>query len=158
MFGEVVEPDYMVQKLQTLVNNNLKNWGARSAKRYRTQWVNRISPWNFAQECPAKKILAAHKLQRLAAILSPKTVGIRALKQNAEPVLAQKAYEQAHEKWKNLDAEMDAHKAAWGYNGDPEGWTLLKDRGCKLKELFGKADKRRRACEEESLEKKQRVS
>ena len=53
---------------------------------------------------------------------------------------------------------MDAHKAAWGYNGDPEGWTLLKDRECELKELFGKADKRRRACEEESLEKKLRVS
>ncbi len=39
----------------------------------------------------------------------------------------------------------------------PEGWTLLKNREYELKELFGKADKRRRACEEASLEKKLRV-
>ena len=83
---------------------------------------------------------------------------MRALKKNAETVLAQKDYEQATEKWKNLDAAMHAHKAAWGYNSDPEGWTLLRDREYELKELFGKADERRRACEEESLEKKLRVS
>ena len=103
--------------------------------------------------------MAAHKLQRLAAILSLEAAGMRALKKNAEPVLAKKACEQAQEKWKNfVQGETDAHKAAWGYNGDPEGWTLLKDRECELKELFGKADKRRRACEEESLEKKLRMS
>ena len=55
LFGEVVEPDYTVQKLQTSVNNILKNWGARSAKRCRTQWVNRISPWDFAQECRPRR-------------------------------------------------------------------------------------------------------
>ena len=104
-----------------------------------------------------EKILVAHKLQRLAAILSPETIGMRALKQNAEPVLAQKAYEQAQEKWKNLDAEMDAHKAAWGYDGDLAGVGLLQNRECELKELFGKADERRRVCEGESLEKKKRV-
>ena len=90
--------------------------------------VQRISPWNFAQECPSKKALAEHMLQRLAAILSLETISMRALRQNAEPTLAKKAYEHSQEKWKNLDAEMDAHNAAWGYNGDPEGWTLLKDR------------------------------
>ncbi len=52
---------------------------------------------------------------------------------------------------------MDAHKAAWGYNGDPEGWTLLKDREYELKENFERATKRCRECEEETLEKKQRV-
>ena len=53
---------------------------------------------------------------------------------------------------------MDQHKAVWGYDGDPEGRALLKDREYELKELFGKADERRRACEEESLEKKLRAS
>ena len=124
LFGEVSETDYKVKQLQSLVTHNLKNWKARSTKRYRMQWIGRISPWDFAQECPAKKILAAHKLQRLAANLSPETIGMRALKQNAEPVLAQKACEQAQEKWKNLDAEMDQHKAVWGYDGDPEGRAL----------------------------------
>ena len=98
LFGEVSETDYKVKQLQSLVTHNLKNWKARSTKRYRMQWIGQISPWDFAQECPAKKILAAHKLQRLAAILSPETIGMRALKQNAEPVLAQKACEQAQEK------------------------------------------------------------
>ena len=135
------------------------NWGARSAKRYRTQWVNQISHWNFAQECPAKKVLAAHKLQRLAAILSPEAAGMRALKKYAEPALAKKAYEQAQEKWKNFsEGEMNQHKAVYGYNGDPEGWALLKIREEELKEEYGKASRRHGECEEEALEKKQRVS
>ena len=157
LFGEVSETDYKVKQLQSLVTHNLKNWKARSTKRYRMQWIGQISPWDFAQECPAKKILVAHKLQRLAAILSPETIGMRALKKNAEPGLAKKAYEQAQEKWKNFaEGEMDAHRTAWGYNGDPEGWNLLKDREYELKEIFESA-KRCRACEEETLEKKQRV-
>ncbi len=141
-----------------MLTHNLKNWAACSTKRYRMRWIVQISPWDFAQECPAKKILAAHKLQRLAAILSPETIGMRALKKNVEPVLAQKACEQAQKNWKNLDTEMDQHKAVWGYDGDPEGRALLKIRENGAKELFGKADKRRRACEEESLERMQRVS
>ena len=102
--------------------------------------------------------MAAHKLQRLAAILSLEAAGMRALKKNAEPVLAKKACEQAQEKWKNfVQGETDAHKAAWGYNGDPEGWTLLKDREYELKDNFERAHKRCRACEDLALEKKQRV-
>ena len=50
LFGEVVETDYQVRQLQRLVNHNLKNWGARSSKRYRMKWITRISPWDFAQE------------------------------------------------------------------------------------------------------------
>ncbi len=88
MFGEVVESDYRVQKVQTLVNNNLKNWKATSSKRYNTKWVNRISHWDFAKECPAKKVIADHKLQRLTVILSQEAVGMRALKQHAGPDLA----------------------------------------------------------------------
>ena len=98
LFGEVTESDYKVQQLQSLITHNLKNWGARSTKRYRMKWITRISPWNCAQECPIKKTMAAHKLQRLAAILSPEAAGMRALKKNAEPVLAKKACEQAQEK------------------------------------------------------------
>ena len=96
--GEVSETDYKVKQLQSLVTHNLKNWKARSTKRYRMQWIGRISPWDFAQECPAKKDFAAHMLQRLAAILSLETIGMRALKQNAEPTLAKKAYEHVQEK------------------------------------------------------------
>ncbi len=52
---------------------------------------------------------------------------------------------------------MDAHKAAWGDNGDPEGWTLLKDREYEMKENFERAHKCCQVREEETLEKKQRV-
>ncbi len=80
------------------------------------------------------------------------------MKKNAEPVLAKKAYKQAQEKWKNfVEGEMDAHKTAWGYGGDPKGWALLKANEKELKENFERAHKRCRACEEETLEKKQRV-
>ena len=158
LFGEVTESDYKVQQLQSLITHNLKNWGARSTKRYRMMWISRISPWNLTQECPIKKIMAAHKLQRLAAILSPEAAGVRALKKIAEPVLAMKAYKQAQERWTNfVDSEMDVHKASWGFDGDPEGWTLLKDREYELKENFERAHKRCQVCEEETLEKKQRV-
>ena len=157
MFGEVAESDYKRQQLQTLVNHNLKNWGTQKTKRYCKHWITRISPWDFAQECPCKKALAAHRLQRLAAVLSPENVGMRVLKQNAEPALAKKAHEEAQAKWKKVDAEMDQHKVVWGYNGDPEGWSLLKAKEEEAKNNFGKACARLQLCEEEALAKKQRV-
>ena len=157
LFGQVVESDYKKQQLQTLVNHNIKNWGAQKTKRYCKQWITRISPWDFAQECPDKKAFMAHKLQRLAAILSLENVGMRVLKQNSEPALAKKAQEEAQARWKNVDSEMDQHKVVWGYSGDPEGWALLKAKEEKFKDEFGKACERLHACEEEALAKKQRV-
>ncbi len=53
---------------------------------------------------------------------------------------------------------MNQHKAVFGDYGDPEGWALLKIREEGLKEEYGKASGRHRECEEEALEKKQRVS
>ena len=158
LFGQVVESDYKKQQLQTLVNHNIKNWGAHKTKRYCKQWVTRISPWDFAQECPDKKAFMAHKLQRLVAILSLENVGMQALKQNAEPALAKKARDKAHENWKNFSiGEMERHRAAFGYDGDPEGWSLLKAKEEEFKEEFGKACARLQVCEEEALTKKQRV-
>jgi hypothetical protein len=157
MFGEVVESDYKRQQLQTLVNNNLKNWGTQKTKRYCKQWISRIMPWDFAQECPAKKVFADHKIQRLAAILSLEKVGLRALKQHAEPTLAKKACEDSQEKWKTFVlGDMDMHKAQYG-DGNPEGWKLLRIREEELKDDYGKALDRLRVCDEEVLAKKQRV-
>ncbi len=45
---------------------------------------------------------------------------------------------------------MDAHKASWGFDGDPEGWAPLKAKENELKENFERAAKR---CREETLEK-----
>ena len=88
MFGEVIENDYKKQQLQTLMNHNLKNWGAHKTKRYCKQWISRIMPWDFAKECMAKKVFADRKIQRLAAILSLQNVGFGAWKQETEPNLA----------------------------------------------------------------------
>ncbi len=82
---------------------------------------------------------------------------MRALKQNAELALAEKAREAAHEKWKNFSfGEMDVHRAAFG-DGDPEGWSLLKMKEDELKDDFEKACVRLRVSDEEALAKKQRV-
>ena len=157
MFGEVAETDYKRQQLQTLMNHSLKNWGAHKMKRYCKQWINRIMPWDFAQECPSKKAFAAHKIQRLAAILSLEKVGLRALKQNAEPTLAKKACEEARDKWKKFSlGDIDRHKVVFG-DRDPEGWKLLRIREEELKDDVEKACVRLRVCEEEVLAKKQRV-
>ncbi len=157
MFGEVAETEYKRQQLQTLVNHNLKNWGARKTKRYCKQWISRISPWDFAEECPQKKAFVDHKFQRLSTILSQQAIGMRALKQSAEPTLAKMACEEAREKWKNFSlGEMDRHKVQYG-DGNPEGWILLRIREEELKDDFGKALERLRVCEEEVLAKKQRV-
>ena len=157
LFGEVVESDYKRQQLQTLVNHNLKNWKVEKTLRYNKQWITRIMPWHFAEECPAKKAFAARKIERLAAILSLEKVGMRALQQHAEPALARKAHEVSHEKWKNFVlGDMDRHKARYG-DGNPEGWKLLMLREDELKNDFGKAQDRLRVCDEEVLAKKQRV-
>ena len=157
MFGKVDEADYKKQQLQTLVNHNLKNWGTQKTKRYCQKWITRITPWNFAQECPAFKVMADHRLERLAVILSQKAVGMRALKQNSEPTLAKMALDQAQMKWKNFSfGEMDKHKVQFG-DGNPEGWKLLRKREEELKDDYGKALDRFRVCNEEVLAKKQRV-
>ena len=157
MFGEVAENDYTKQQLQTLMNHNLKNWGAHKTKRYCKQWISRIMPWDFAKECMAKKVFADRKIQRLAAIMSLQNVGFGAWKQETEPNLAKKACEEARVKWSNFSfGEMDSHKAQYG-DGNPEGWKLLRMREEKLKDDFGKALERVRVCEEEVLAKKQRV-
>ena len=158
LFGQVAESDYKKKQLQSLVLHNMKNWGTQKTKRYCKQWISSISQWDFAQECPVKKAFAAHRLQRLAAILSLENVGVRALKQNAEPALAKKAHDKAQENWKNFSlGEMERHRAAFGYDGDPEGWSLLKAKEEQFKEEFGKACARLQVCEEEALAKKQRV-
>ena len=157
MFGEVAESDYKKQQLQTLVNHNLKNWGTQKTKRYCKQWITRITPWNFAQECPAFKVMADHRLERLAAILSLQNVGFRTLKQNAEPNLAKKACEEARVKLSNFSfGEMDRHKVQYG-DGNPVGWKLLRIEEEKLKDNYKIALDRVRVCEEEVLAKKQRV-
>ncbi len=121
------------------------------------QWVTRIMPWDFAQECPSKKAFAARKLQRLAAILSLENVGMCALKHHVEPALAKKACEDSQEKRKNFVlGDMDQHKARYG-DDNPEGWKLLKQREDELKDDYGKAMDRLQLCEEEVLAKKQRV-
>ena len=157
MFGEVAENDYKKQQLQTLMNHNLKNWGAHKTKRYCKQWITRITPWNFAQESPAFKVMADHRLERLATILSQKAVGMRALKQNSEPTLAKIALDQAQMNWKKFSfGEMDRHKVQFG-DGNPEGWKLLRKREEELKDDYGKALDRFRVCNEEVLAKRQRV-
>jgi hypothetical protein len=156
MFGDVAENDYTKQQLQTLMNHNLKNWGAHKTKRYCKQWISRIMPWDFAKECMAKKVFADRKIQRLAAIMSLQNVGFGAWKQETEPNLAKKACEEARVKWSNFSfGEMDSHKAQYG-DGNPEGWKLLRMREEKLKDDFGKALERVHVCEE-VLAKRQRV-
>ena len=157
LFGEVVESDYKRQQLQTLVNHNLKNWKAEKTLRYNKQWVTRITPWRFAAEFPAgNQAFAAHKIERLAAILSLQNVGFSSWKQETQPRLAKKVCEEARVKWSNFSfGEMDSHKAQYG-DGNPEGWKLLRMREEKLKDDFGKALERVHVCEE-VLAKRQRV-
>jgi hypothetical protein len=156
LFGEVVESDYKRQQLQTLVNHNLKNWKTEKTLRYNKQWVTRIMPWDFAKECRAKKVIADHKIQRLAAIMSLQNVGFRALKQEAEPSLAKKACEEARVKWSNFSlGDMDRHKVQYG-DSNPEGWKILRATEEKLKDNYGKALERVEMCEE-VLAKRQRV-
>ena len=156
MVGEVAESDYKKQQLQTLVNHNLKNWGTQKTKRYCKQWITRITPWNFAQDCPAFKFAADHRLERLAVILSQKAAGMRALKQHAEPGLVKLAVVQTQQKWSNFSlGDMDRHKVQYG-DSNPEGWKILRAAEEKLKDDFGKALERVRVCEE-VLAKKQRV-
>ena len=156
MFGEVVENDYKKQQLQTLMNHNLKNWGAHKTKRYCKQWISRIMPWDFAKECMAKKVFADRKIQRLAAILSLQNVGFGAWKQETEPKLAKKACEEARVKWSNFSlGDMDRHKVQYG-DSNPEGWKILRATEEKLKYNFGKALERVQMCEE-VLAKRQRV-
>ena len=156
MFGKVDEADYQKKQLQTLMNHNLKNWGAHKTKRYCKQWITRITPWNFAQDCPAFKFVADHRLERLAEILSQKAAGMRALKQHAEPGLVKLAVIQTQQKWSNFSlGDMDRHKVQYG-DSNPEGWKILRAAEEKLKDDFGKALERVRVCEE-VLAKKQRV-
>ena len=157
MVGEVAESDYKKQQLQTLVNHNLKNWGTQKTKRYCKQWITRITPWNFAQDCPAFKFEADHRLERLAVILSQKAAGMRALKQHAEPGLVKLAVVQTQQKWSNFSlGDMDRHKVQYG-DSNPEGWKILRATEEKLKDDFGKAKERLEVYEEGVLAKKQRV-
>jgi len=157
MVGEVAESDYKKQQLQTLVNHNLKNWGTQKTKRYCKQWITRITPWNFAQDCPAFKFEADHRLERLAVILSQKAAGMRALKQHAEPGLVKLAVIQTQQKWSNFSlGDMDRHKVQYG-DSNPVGWKILRATEEKLKDDFGKAKERLEVYEEGVLAKKQRV-
>jgi hypothetical protein len=157
LFGEVVESDYKRQQLQTLVNHNLKNWKAEKTLRYNKQWVTRIMPWHFAQDCPAFKFAADHRLERLAVILSQKAAGMRALKQHAEPGLVKLAVVQTQQKWSNFSlGDMDRHKVQYG-DSNPVGWKILRATEEKLKDDFGKAKERLEVYEEGVLAKKQRV-
>ena len=157
LFGEVVESDYKRQQLQTLVNHNLKNWKAEKTLRYNKQWVTRITPWNFAQDCPAFKFVADHRLERMAEILSQKAAGMRALKQHAEPGLVKLAVVQTQQKWSNFSlGDMDRHKVQYG-DSNPVGWKILRATEEKLKDDFGKAKERLEVYEEGVLAKKQRV-
>ena len=157
MVGEVAESDYKRQQLQTLVNHNLKNWGTQKTKRYCKQWITRITPWNFAQDCPAFKFEADHRLERLAVILSQKAAGMRALKQHAEPGLVKLAVVQTQQKWSNFSlGDMDRHKVQYG-DSNPVGWKILRATEEKLKDDFGKAKERLEVYEEGVLAKKQRV-
>jgi hypothetical protein len=156
LFGEVVESDYKRQQLQTLVNHNLKNWKTEKTLRYNKQWVTRITPWCFAAEFPAGQTFAAHKIERLAAILSLQNVGFRPWKQETEPRLAKKACEEARVKWSNFSlGDMDRHKVQYG-DSNPDGWKILRTTEEKLKDDFGKALERVQMCEE-VLAKKQRL-
>ena len=157
MVGEVAESDYKKQQLQTLVNHNLKNWGTQKTKRYCKQWITRITPWNFAQDCPAFKFEADHRLERLAGSLSQKAAGMRALKQHAEPGLVKLAVVQTQQKWSNFNlGDMDRHKVQYG-DSNPVGWKILCATEEKLKDDFGKAKERLEVYEEGVLAKKQRV-
>ena len=157
LFGEVVESDYKRQQLQTLVNHNLKNWKVEKTLRYNKQWVTRITPWRFAAEFPAGyQAFTAHKIERLAAILSLQNVGFSSWKQETQPRLAKRACEEARAKWSSfVFGEMDSHKVQYG-DGNPVEWKLLRIEEDKLKDRFGKALERDQMYDE-VLAKKQRV-
>ena len=93
--GKLEDTAYDVRKLQRLLATNLKNWGAKSSQRYRRRWITKISPWDFSQSSPSKATLAKHRLERLAAILSPRGAGLRAFKENAKVSLAKRALDKA---------------------------------------------------------------
>jgi hypothetical protein len=104
------EEEYTVKKLQCLLANNLRNWGAKSSKRYRCQWIVKISPWEFSQASPSKALLAEHRLRRLAAIFSPEAAGLRALKTNAEVALTKFAMERSKARLESFDKTFEEFK------------------------------------------------
>ena len=140
--GQVQEQDYLVGQLRRLLTNNLKNWGCKSSRRYTTEWVTKISKWEFTQTHAVELAVAQHRLERLASILSPQAAGLRALKANAEPSLAKLELDKAAKSYEDFDREFDNFKKRWGYHGNPTEYALRKGRERELIDAIGSAQKR----------------
>lgn len=156
--GRAQEADYLVRQLRSLLTNNLKNWGSKSSKRYNAEWIKKISPWEMAQSDPASKLVAEHRLHRLAALLTAKAAGMRALKANAEPELAKMQLRDAEKQYEEFDKEFDDFKRRWGYEGNPNGYEIMKNRERTLIVAVCLAQKRVAEAAESSPAKRARTA
>ena len=146
-----------VKALQQRLSTNLRRWGAESSQRYCRQWIVKISPWEFSQSHPGKAMIAKHKLERLAAILSPEGAGLRALKENAAVGLAKRALEKSEAEAKAFYEEYDKIVADPRVYNDPEAMAPLKNRERELCDRLLVLHKRYEALVERDA-KRQRVS
>ena len=160
MHAKTNDSAYTVKKLQQQLSTNLRRWGAKSSSRYCRQWVVMVSPWEFAQSSPAKAMIAEHRLNRLAAILSPAAKGLRSLKANAEPALAQRALEKAQADCDAFYKEFDRFKLACFQEkrDDPEGHRRMMEKQHHLEALGLAAHKRCQSAASSSDEPAQKRS
>ena len=141
LHAKLDDADYSVKKLQRLMVTNLKNWGAKSSKRYQHKWIVQLSPWEYAQASPGNALLASNRLERLAAILSPEAAGLRALKDNAEDYLAKTALDRAKAQAQDFMKEYDKVISNPRVYNDPEAMAPLKAQERFLMDVWGRKQK-----------------
>ena len=149
---------YSIKKLQGLLATNLKHWEAKSSERYRRQWIVKISRGEFMLSSPAKTMITKHRLERLAAILSPEGAGLRALKENAAVGLAKRALEKSEAEAKAFYEEYDKIIADPRVYNDPEAMAPLKARERELCDRLLVLHKRYEEALVENDAKRRRVS
>lgn len=148
---------YEIRELQQRVSTNLRRWKAKSSQRYCRQWIVEITSWEFLQSSPSKMAIVNHRLERLAAILSPAGAGLRALKENAEVGLAKRALEKREAEAKAFYEEYDKTIANPHIYNDPEAMAPLKARERELCDSLLVLHKRYEALVENDA-KRRRVS
>ena len=146
-----------VKELQQRLSTNLRRWGAKSSQRYCRQWIVTITRGEFMLSSPAKTMITKHRLERLAAILSPEGAGLRALKENAAVGLAKRALEKSEAEAKAFYDEYDKTIADPRIYNDPEAMAPLKSRERELCDRLLVLQKRYEAAVERDA-KRQRVS
>jgi Xaa-Pro aminopeptidase len=124
----VADMKFELKKLQRVLATNLKNWGAVPSKRYIRNWIAPITPWEFAQALPETAVVAKHRLERLAAILSPQATGLRALKSNAEVSLAKAALKKAEVRLEAFYQEFELFKSNPQNYNSPVAMAPMKAR------------------------------